>query len=320
MAQRICGVDLGGTKVEAVVVDRRRAVLGHHRAPTPAGGGPPAVVAAVAEAVRAAAEMAGVKPRALSGIGIGAPGAVDAKRGVLRSAPNLDGFAEPVRLARLVADAVGGVDVRLGNDVAVAVLGELELGAGRDLSSFVGIWWGTGVGGGVVLDRRLWRGRGNAGEIGHTVVQRDGLAEPNGLVGTLEAYAGRRSLEARARALAAAGRATALFTLMEGHGRDRLSSRIWQEALAQGDALAEELIADAVDAIAVAAANAVNLLDLEAVVLGGGLGSRFGEPMAARLAAAMRPRLFLPDKAPPVRLAALGDQGGAIGASLLVEA
>lgn len=317
MGKRIAGVDLGGTKIEVVVVDEDRKARGRHRVPTPTDGGPDSVLDAIAAAVAAACADAGTESARLAGIGIGAPGAVDAKRGILSHAPNIPGFAEPYPMAQAIEDRCGAT-VRLGNDVGVAVLGELELGAGRKLRSFIGIWWGTGVGCGVVLDRVPWHGRGAAGELGHTVIQRGGLAEPNGLVGTMEAYAGRRNMETRAREAAAAGRETALFALMEAAGKDRLSSRVWQEALQQGDALAGELIAEGADAIACAAANAVNLLDVEAVILGGGLGSRFGQPMADRIAGLMRPYLFQADKAPPVVTAALGDLGGAIGATLLI--
>ena len=132
-------------------------------------------------------------------------------------------------------------------------------------------------------------------------------------------FRSRRNMETRAREAVAAGRSTVLFELMERAGRDRLSSRVWQEALDAGDALAEELFADGADAIACAAANAVNLLDVEAVVLGGGLGTRFGQPLADRIAGLMAPYLFQPDKPPRVLTAALGDRGGAIGATLLVR-
>lgn len=311
------GVDLGGTKIQAVVVGEHHHVVGKARRPTPTQGGPSAICAAIAETIHEAAARAEITASALKGIGIGAPGAVDAKHGVLAHAGNLDGWDGPFPIAETVSAATGA-PVVLGNDVAVGVLGELELGAGREFSDFIGIWWGTGVGGGVVLDRRLWRGRGAAGEIGHVVVQRGGRAEPRGLVGTMEAYAGRRNMESRAREEAAAGRATVLFDLMVEQGRDRLSSRVWADALAQGDALAGEIVDDALSAIAAAAVSAVNLLDLEAVVLGGGLGSRFGTPMAERLAAAMAPSLFQPERPPAVVSAELGDLGGAIGATLLL--
>ena len=316
MGERIAGVDLGGTKIEVAVVDEDRRVRGTHRIATPVDGGPDSVLDAIAEAVAGACDDAKTAPKQLAGIGIGAPGAVDAKRGILSHAPNIPGFADPYPMAKAIQERCGA-KVRLGNDVGVAVLGELELGAGRELTSFIGVWWGTGVGCGVVLDRAMWHGRGAAGELGHTVIQRGGLAEPNGLVGTMEAYAGRRNMETRAREAAAAGRETVLFSLMEQAGKDRLSSRVWQEALDAGDALAQELIAEGADAIACAAANAVNLLDVEAVILGGGLGTRFGQPMADRIAGLMQPYLFQADKAPPVRTAALGDLGGAIGATLL---
>ncbi len=319
MSERICGVDLGGTKIEVVVVNADRKLRGQSRVPTPTDGGPQSVVDAIVDAVGAACADAGCKPSALKGIGIGAPGAVDAAKGVLSHAPNIPGFADAYPLANAIGKACGA-KVRLGNDVGVAVLGELELGAGRKLDSFVGIWWGTGVGSGIVLHREMWHGRGAAGELGHTVIQRGGLAEPNGMVGTMEAYAGRRNMETRAREAVAAGRTTVLFDLMEAAGKDRLSSSVWAKALAQGDALAEELIGEGVDAIAAAAANAINILDVDAIILGGGLGTRFGQPMADRIGTAMRPYLFQPDKPPPVVTAALGDKGGAIGATLLVGA
>jgi len=313
------GVDLGGTKIQVVVLGRHHHVVGKARRPTPTTGGPAAICAAIVAALGDAADDAGIRLVDLVGVGIGAPGAVDAGAGTLAHAGNLSEWDAPYPLAAAVADPVG-VPVALGNDVAVGVLGELEYGVGRDLSDALGVWWGTGVGGGVVLGRRLWRGRGAAGEIGHVVVQRGGRAEPRGLVGTMEAYAGRRNMEAIAHEAVAAGRSTVLFDLMEAQGRTRLSSRVWADALAQADPLAEEIVADALSAIAAAAASAVNLLDLEAVILGGGLGSRFGPPMAARLADAMHPHLFRPEQPPRVVAAELGDLGGAIGATLLLGA
>ena len=111
---------------------------------------------------------------------------------------------------------------------------------------------------------------------------------------------------------------TDLFKLMEHHGRTRLTSGIWSRALERGDELAEQMIERAIKALGAGVASAVNLLDVEAVILGGGLGVRLGAPAAERIAAAMQPHLFADSRPPHVEVAALGDLGGAIGASLLV--
>jgi glucokinase len=134
----------------------------------------------------------------------------------------------------------------------------------------------------------------------------------------MEAYAGRRAMELRARKEHDEGAETDLFDLMEKKGRDRLTSGIWARALEREDPLARKLIEEAVDAIGIAVASACNILDVEAVIIGGGLGVRFGEPYAERIHAAMLPHLFADDRPPEVHVAALGDLGGAIGASLLV--
>jgi glucokinase len=209
--------------------------------------------------------------------------------------------------------------VRIGNDVQVATDAEATIGAGRDYDSLLGVFWGTGVGGGIVLRGRPWVGRGAAGEIGHVVVRRGGARCPCGRRGCMEAYAGRKAMEARARKLHDKGRRTALFEIMEHKGHDRLTSSVWQDALEEGDELAEELIDRAVKALGAGIASAVNLLDPEVVVIGGGLGVRFGEPFVRRIEKRMLKNVFADDRPPDVRLAELGDLGGAIGASLLVR-
>jgi glucokinase len=136
----------------------------------------------------------------------------------------------------------------------------------------------------------------------------------------MEAYAGRGAMEARARKLHDLdGRKTDLFRIMEKRGRERLTSGVWARALEAGDKLAEEIVDEAIDALGNGVASAVNLLDVEAVVIGGGLGVRLGQPYAKRIAEAMRPHLFVDDRPPVVEVAALGDLGGAIGAALLVR-
>lgn len=209
--------------------------------------------------------------------------------------------------------------MKLGNDVSVAAQAELLLGAGRGVGSLLCVFWGTGVGGGVAFDGKLWHGRGDAGEIGHTVVKQGGARCMCGRRGCMEAYAGRRAMEAKATRLVEKGHHTDLFKIMHERTRQTLSSGVWAHALAHKDKLAERLVERAVGALGSGIASAVNLLDVELVLIGGGLGTRFGEPMLERIAAAMKPHLYNDDRPPTVRLVELGDLGGALGAALLCE-
>jgi glucokinase len=249
---------------------------------------------------------------------VGSPGAIDADAGTVAHARNLPDWDAPFPLARRLADELG-TGVVLENDVQAAVDAEVALGAGRGYGSVLGVFWGTGVGGGIVLDGVRWLGRGAAGEIGHMVVKQGGARCGCGRRGCVEAYAGRAALEARARRAVQKGERTDLFRLMEKAGRTRLTSGVWARALAHGDPLATRLIDRAVEALGVGIASAVNLLDVEAVVIGGGLGTRLGDPYVLRISRAMLPHLFVSERPPDVRLAALGDLGGAIGAALAVR-
>lgn len=312
------GIDLGGTKIEAVVVDARNQVLGSARHPTPTTGGPQAVAGQIVAAMTEAADGAGLVPSRLRGVGVGSPGIIDASTGAVSSARNLPDWDGSYELGGVVSEQLG-TPVFVGNDVQVATDAEFKLGAGKPYKSLLGVFWGTGVGGGIILDGKPWLGRGGAGEIGHMVVVIDGARCPCGRRGCLEAYAGRAAMEARARRRADKGHKTDLFKIMEDRGRTRLTSAIWSRAYRHGDKLTVQLIDEAVGALGAGIASAVNLLDVEAVVIGGGLGVRFGQPFAGRISKAMHPHLFHDESPPDVRVAALGDQGGAIGAALLAR-
>jgi glucokinase len=312
------GIDLGGTKIQAAAVDPGGQVRGQARRPTPTSGGPPDVAEAMAEALREAAAEAGTESGELVGVGVGSPGDADEKTGVVSGARNLPGWEGSFPLAATLKEALG-TEVRVGNDVQVATEAEFHLGAGREFSSLLGVFWGTGVGGGLVLDGKPWLGRGAAAEVGHMVVKRGGAKCPCGRKGCLEAYAGRAAMEAEARRQHTEGAKTDLFKLMRKHEKDRLTSGIWERAIDHGDPLAKQLIDRAIEALGTGIASAVNLLDIEAVILGGGLGVRFGERFMGPLREEMGKHLFLDERPPAVRVVALGDLGGAIGASLLVS-
>jgi glucokinase len=313
------GIDLGGTKIQAVVIDEHDSVVGKARRSTPRQGGPSAVVDAMAEALEEAAKAAGVEPAALTGVGIGCPGTVDETAGTVSNARNLPNWTKPVPLGETLASRFG-MPVRVGNDVGTAVEGEAVLGAGRPFRTFLGLWWGTGVGGAIMVEKHRWLGRGAAGEIGHTVIKLGGAKCTCGRRGCLEAYAGRAAMERKARRDRKRGVETRLFALMEEHGHDQLTSSVWQHALDEHDAYAEKMIERAIGALGAGAASAVNLIDVEAVVVGGGLGTRLGEQGVGRIREAMQPHLFVDDRPPEVRLTELGDLGGAISAARLARA
>jgi glucokinase len=312
------GIDLGGTKIQAVIVDNDHAVRGEARVPTPTTGGPKDVAKAMTDALGQAAEGASVQTGELEGVGVGSPGDVDADKGTVTSARNLPDWEGSFPLADELSKALGA-RVALGNDVQVATDAEALLGAGRPFGSLLGVFWGTGVGGGIVLDGRPWIGRGAAGEIGHVVVKRNGARCTCGRRGCMEAYAGRGSMELRARAKEKKGTKTKLFEIMKDRGRDRLTSGVWERALDDGDELAIELMDEAIEALGAGVASVQNVLDVEGIVIGGGLGIRLGAPYANRILDAMLPHLFVDTDPPAVCIAALGDLGGAIGASLLVS-
>jgi glucokinase len=312
------GIDLGGTKIQAVVVDEANEVLGAARLPTPTEGGPAEVAEVMAGALRRAASEAAVEAGELSGVGVGSPGLVDGAAGTVSAARNLPDWEGSFALAPALAERLG-TPARIGNDVQVATDGEHRLGAGRPYSSMIGVFWGTGVGGGLILDGKAWLGRGGAGEIGHVVVRRGGARCPCGRRGCMEAYAGRAAMEAKARKEHEKGTKTDLFHIMRKRGRDRLTSGIWARALDHGDRLAAELVDRAVGALGTGIGSAVNLLDVEAVIVGGGMGLRMGQPYLERIGEAMKPHLFNDASPPDLRLASLGDLGGAVGAALLVE-
>jgi glucokinase len=312
------GIDLGGTKIEAAVVNARNEVLGTARRPTPTKGGPEDVADQLIGAIREAADAAGIEAADLRGVGVGSPGVVDPDKGTVSSARNLPGWEGSFELGSAISSELR-TPVFVGNDVQVATDAEFKLGAGKPYNSVLGVFWGTGVGGGLVLDGTPWLGRGGAGEIGHVVVKINGARCGCGRRGCMEAYAGRSSMEARARRRVDDGKKTDLFKLMKEHNRTRLTSAIWARALDRGDKLATELIDEAVEALGAGVASAVNILDVEAVIIGGGLGVRFGEPYAKRIADAMLPHLFHDSEPPDVHVAELGDLGGAIGAALLAR-
>ena len=312
------GVDLGGTKIQVVVVDGEK-VAGQARHLTPQTDAP-AVMAEIVETVKEALTAADAAASDLRGVGIGSPGTVDSGTGHVSRSSNVPGFLHDVALGPTVSSALDGVAVTVDNDVRAAVTGEHVRGAGRPYENLLGVFIGTGVGGGIVIDGKLQRGRGSAGEIGHTVVKRGGRRCPCGRRGCLEAYAGRAAIERVARERQARGVRTKLFDVMEQKDKDRVSSSVIATALDKGDSLTVHLVHQAVRALGLALANAQNLLDLDAIIVGGGLGDRLGAPFIQRVDEEMIRHLRNPDRPPVVLGTELGDLSGAVGAAVIAGA
>ncbi len=302
------GIDLGGTKIYGVRL-KGEAVASEAKAKTPSQGGPLGVVDAIVGVVNDLGFGAG------DTVGIGAPGVVDAEKGVVRAAPNLPGWIEPFGLGAALSEALGVDAVVVENDVNAGIYAESRLGAGKGADELLGIFVGTGVGGALVLDGKLRRGTtGLAGELGHVIVQPDGRVCGCGGRGHLEAYAGRAGMERRARELEAEGSDTVLVDIAKSK---RMTSSVWAKALAAGDQLAMDLIDEAVGALGRAIAAAVLTIDLDLVVVGGGLADRLGPGFVGRVEQAARSELFAGSSPVRVVSAALGDQAGAVGAALL---
>jgi glucokinase len=301
---RVVGVDIGGTNIAAAVVEADHTVVDRTKVKTPAGG-PEAVVGAIVDMVG--------RLGSVDALGAGVPGPVNDGR--VMSAPNLPGWTEPVALAERLADELG-VPVVVDNDGTVGAVGEWVAGSARGARNVLGAWLGTGVGGGLVLEGRPFRGSyGGAGELGHVVVQRGGALCGCGRRGCLEAYAGRASMERAARVRIAAGVPSVLPEIMAERGKSRMTSSVWAEAMQRDGQVATVLIDEAVEALGVAVGSAINLLDLDTVVVGGGLAEKLGQPLADRIAEAARPHLLVPSADRRVVVAELGDDSGVVGAA-----
>lgn len=311
------GVDLGGTNIQVVVLSDDDERLGTARMRTPLDGDRTNVLEVMDAAVNDAVGDAGLDLGEVDAIGVGTPGVV--MDGTVGGAANVPGWEERFSLQTGLEQRLER-PVRVVNDVTAAARGEHRLGAGRGADDLLVIFVGTGVGAGLILGGEPYEGAfGGAGEFGHTVVHVGGAVCPCGRRGCVEAYAGRRAMEHAVERAIAAGTETIVPTLVEKKGRNRMTSGVVRDALAKGDPLIADLVDEGIDALGAGIASAVNLLDVERVVIGGGLADKLGPSFLHRIESAMRPSLFLVPSKVEVRAAELADEGGALGAALVAR-
>lgn len=307
------GFDLGGTKMLATVYDENFKPLGSKRRKTRGHEGVEAGLKRIAETIRDALEKANVPVEDLGGIGVGSPGPLDLDKGIILDTPNLGWKNAPLR--KSLEEAFGCPAV-IANDVDSGVYGEYRFGAGRGGYCVLGVFPGTGIGGGCVYNGKIIRGRtSSVMEFGHMQVIPDGPLCGCGRTGCVEAVASRLAISAAVAAAAYRGEAP---YVLEHAGMDlaEMRSGILADAIKAGDSAVEAIVKNAVYWLGVAIGNTINLLGPDIVVLGGGLVEAmpefFVKGVTKSAGARVMPSFEGTFKVVP---AALGDDATALGAA-----
>jgi glucokinase len=307
------GIDLGGSKILAAVIDRQGQVLSADRSTTPASKGHEAVIRSIVASANSALEGASVSPSQWIAVGVGAPGLVNPETGIVATSPHLPGWCD-ISLRDLIQERLGKRTFLI-NDANAAAIGELCFGAARNARNFIYITLSTGIGGGIVIDGKVYSGAiGAAGEVGHMTIYDDGPQCNCGNRGCWEALASGTALAREARQRIGEGACTSILKCAGGQG-EKITAEAVHRAAKQGDGLARELIERTGYYVGVGLANLINIFNPELIVIGGGLsniGDMLFEP-ALRVAgerayqAAFRAVRFAP--------AELGANSGVIGAA-----
>lgn len=303
----VIGVDLGGTNVRAAVVNRDGEVLAKHKEATRASEGRERVLSRLVEIIRDLEGQARTREYTVAGLGVGAPGVIEAGKGIVVKSPNLpdwNNFA-----LRSALESAVRVPVVLENDANAAALGEQWRGAGRGASSMILLTLGTGVGGGIVLDGKIWRGAdGMAGEIGHMTLFPGGRQCTCGNRGCLEMYASARGIIQTYREAGAAG---------TSHAGGVLTSESIYSAAREGDRRAAAVMRDTGRFLGIGVASLVNIFNPERIVIGGGVRDAWPLFIDTARDEVLQRAFETPAKRAAIVPAELGDDAGMVGASAL---
>lgn len=308
----IVGVDLGGTNIQIGIVSPERKLLARSKRKTKPDEGRDAVIGRIVDGIGEACAECKVKPSDLAAVGIGAPGVIAPDAGTVVEAVNLRWNDVP--LAALVSKKTG-VPTVVDNDVNAAVYGENLVGAGENARDLLGVWIGTGIGGGLILSGELYRGHFlSAGEIGHTILF------PGHPIGnrSLENFCSRTSVVERIERLIRQNHASVITELVGGD-LSEVRSKTVAKACEMGDELTLRVVAETAELLGFAIASVVTLLSLPRVVLGGGLTEALGDRLVENVKKVVRANVF-PEKAGrQVKVVGtkLCDDAGVLGAALL---
>lgn len=317
-AEYIVGVDLGGTKILAGIFNSALECIGMAKVSTKAQRGVEAVVERIERCVRDAVDEADLNMKQVAGLGIGAPGAVDFSTGTVIFAPNLEGWKE-VGLKKDLEKKLD-VPVFVENDGNIAVLGVHVAELKAKPKSVVGIFVGTGIGGGLIINSELYSGFNHtAGEIGHMVLEVSGPKCGCGNKGCFEALASRTAIFQRIKAGIKDGEKT-LLTDMLGDGLEDLRSGDLRKAIRKGDKFVTKVVEQAAEYIGIGVSNLVNILGPEVVVLGGGVMEALSDEMMSVIVKTAKEHA-MPGTMKGVEIVAskLGDNAGITGAAVLAR-
>jgi len=265
----VIGVDLGGTTIKAGAVSSEGSILYQNKAPTFAERGPAAVVQQIEIAVKDA--ISKVPDAHVTGVGVGAPGVVD-DNGIVKAPPNFVQWDE-VPLKQDIAQLFPGLRVDIENDANAAAIAESKFGAGTQLPDFLFVIWGTGVGGGIIMNHKIFRGpTGGAGEIGHITIDYNGPSCNCGNVGCVEAYVGQRYLSQRAAQRLQSHPESKILKLVHGDF-SRIEPVYISQAAHEGDEVARAILVEAGQLLGIGLASVMNIMDLRVSIIGGGISA-----------------------------------------------
>lgn len=312
------GFDLGGTKMLAVITDEKLHPIVRKRRKTRSEEDNSTGMGRVISTIEKALEEGGIAKEQLAGIGIGCPGMLDLDEGLVVEAPNLGWKDEPVQ-AQL--EKAFGCPAVILNDVDAGVYGEYRLGAAKGARTVLGVFPGTGVGGGMVYEKKIFRGKSfSCLEVGHIQVIPDGPRCGCGRLGCLEAVSSRLAIAAASAQAVFRGHAPNLAALA-GSDLANIRSGALAEAIKKGDKAIEQIVRDAANHIGTAVGGFVHILAPDVVVLGGGLVEAMPELYVEQVSAAAK-KWVRPTYAKTYEIVAtkLGDDAGALGAAAWAEA
>ena len=306
------GVDLGGTNIKAGVVDASGGVLVKDAIETQAEGGPSVVIKRICQIIDAVREKGSLSWKKIGGVGVGAPGTLDHKKGIIFHPPNLPGWRNVPLRDEVAKNIPGGAIVE--NDANAAAWGEYWAGAGREVHSMVMLTLGTGIGGGIILEGKLVRGaHDSAAELGHTIIVRGGVPCGCGSRGCLEVYASATAVVRRFKEAVDAGRATTLSQDVR-EGKEITSKIIYEAALA-GDELAKEVMEETGRYLGTGIVSIMNTVNPARIVLSGGM-IHAGEMIMRPLKETVQELAFpIPAEKTEIVFATLGEDAGFIGAA-----